>query len=110
MEESPGSKVGQNFNAAGGKSLPDLGQKDVRMVTNEGVDTTTSWQMVDITRPLTAVRQVRRQGNRVIMGLYGGVIQNIETGQETYFGVEDEIYTLDLWMPLEGPGFPGPGQ
>ena len=55
------------------------------------------------------------QGNRVIFGLYRGVIQNIETGAEIPFEVEDEIYVMELWLPptpSEGSGaasgFPGP--
>ena len=31
--------------------------------------------------------------------MYGGVIQNLEKGDETHIGVEDNIYTMSLWIP-----------
>ena len=36
--------------------------------------------------------------------MYGGVIQNLETGDETHFGVEDNIYTMSLWIPPSREG------
>ena len=69
------------------------------MVTKEGEQTSATWQMVDVNRPLSAVRRMRKQGNRVIFGFYGGIIQNIETGAEILFEVEDEIYVMELWHP-----------
>ena len=38
-------------------------------------------------------------GNRVLFGAQGGVITNIESGKETHFGVRDNVYVLDLWLP-----------
>jgi len=78
-----------------------MGEKVVPMVTDHGRDKVGTWQMVDVVRPLNSVRKVCKQGNRVIFGAEGGVIQDIHTGEEIPFGVEDEIYTLDLWLPPE---------
>lgn len=102
IQESEGSKRGQKYTAAGGKSLENLGQKTLGMVTNAGQGTKGTWQVVDVVRPLSSVRQICRQGNRVLFGLNGGIIQNIHTGEITPFGVEDNIYTLDLWLPPAG--------
>jgi len=101
MTESAGSRRGQKYSAAGGKALENLGEKRVGMVTNGGVQTEGTWQMVEVMRPLNSVRQICKQGNRVIFGYNGGVIQNVVTGHEIPFEVEDNIYTLDLWMPPE---------
>ena len=87
------------YTAAGGKKLANEGEKDICMVTGDGNTVMTNWQTVDITRPLSSVRQICLQGNRVLFGAQGGVIQNIETGKETPFGVEDNVYVLDLWLP-----------
>ena len=75
------------------------GEKELAMVTQDGQETSATWQMVDVNRPLSAVRRMCKQGNRVIFGLYGGVIENIETGSQIPFGVEDEIYVMELWLP-----------
>ena len=98
-QPSEGSKRGQMYTAAGGKKIPNEGEKHLQMVTNANEVVQTNWQTVDITRPLSSVRQICMQGNRVIFGAHGGVIYNIETGHETPFGIEDNVYVLDLWLP-----------
>ena len=102
IQDSEGSKRGQKYTAAGGKSLDNLGEKTMPMMTEEGMATQGTWQMVEVVRPLNSVRQICKRGNRVIFGLNGGEIQNIHTGEVTRFGVEDNIYTLDLWLPPVG--------
>ena len=96
---SEGSRRGQMYTAAGGKKLANQGEKDICMITPYGQPVMTNWQTVDITRPLSSVRQIYLHGNRVVFGAQGGVIQHLETGQETHFGIEDNVYVLDLWLP-----------
>ena len=69
------------------------------MVTGSNKVVQTNWQTVDITRPLSSVRQICLQGNRVLFGAQGGVIYKIESGEETPFGIEDNVYVLGLWLP-----------
>ena len=99
IEESPGSKRGQRYAAAGGKTIENLGQKMVQMKTDLGQDVVGTWQMAEVVRPLNSVKKICEKGNRVIFGSEGGVIQNLYTGEEIPFGVEGDIYTLDLWLP-----------
>ena len=96
---SEGSRRGQMYTAAGGKRLANEGEKNIYMVTGDGETVMTNWQTVDITRPLSSVRQICMQGNRVIFGAQDGVILNIEIGQETPYGIEHNVYVLDLWLP-----------
>jgi hypothetical protein len=110
IRASEGSRRGQTYSGAvkGAKELKNLGEKVMTMATSDGTMTQATWQMVDVNRPLTAVRKMCKQGNRVIFGLYGGVIQNVHTGEEVPFNVEDEVYTMDLWLPPATPeGFQG---
>ena len=83
--------------------MRNYGEKELAMVTKEGQETSATWQMVDVNRPLSAVRRMCKQGNRVIFGQYGGVTQNIETGSEIPFEAEDEIYVMELWLPPAEP-------
>ena len=69
------------------------------MMTASGDVLGTRWQTVDITRPLSSVRQICAQGNRVVFGAGGGVICHLESGMETPFRLEDNVYVLDLWLP-----------
>ena len=103
-QPSEGSKRGQKHTAAGGKKIANEGEKNLQMVTSADDIVQTNWQTVDITRPLSSVRQICLQGNRVIFGAQGGVIYNIETGKETPFGVEDNVHVLELRLPT-APGF-----
>ena len=102
IRESVGSRTGQKYNAASGKSLSNLGEKCFHMVTEEGKHTRGTWQIADISRPLRG--KFAKKGNRVIFGMYGGVFQNLETGDETNFCVEDNIYTMSLWIPPSHEG------
>jgi len=122
--ESAGSKRGQRYAAAGGKSIENLGQKTVGMVTNAGQDIVGTWQMAEVVRPLNSVMRICQMGNRVWFEESGGAIENLQTGELTPFGTEGDIYTLDLWLPPveeagaqggpkgnggAGLGFTGPG-
>ena len=115
IEESPGSKRGQRYAAAGGKNIENLGEKTVQMTTDLGQEVLGTWQMAEVVRPLNSVKKICEKGNRVIFGSEGGVIQNLYTGEEIPFGVDGDIYTLDLWLPpaetggSEHPGFSRPG-
>ena len=109
IRESVGSRTGQKCNAASGKSLSNLGEKCLHMVTEEGKHTGGTWQIADFSRHLSSGRQIcpqkkERRSNRVIFGMYGGVIQKLETGDVTHFGVEDNIYTMSLWIPPSHEG------
>ena len=99
---SEGSKRGQTFAAAGGKALHNEGEKVVSMVTGQGKQVNTEWQVVEVSRPLMSVNQICRKGNIVVFGEYGGYIMSLHDGSQTPFGVEDDVYILDLYMPPFG--------
>ena len=87
------------YTAAGREKIANQGEKNITMVTGANEVVQTNWQTVDITRPLSSVRQICLPGDRVLFCAQGGVIYNIESGQETPFGIEDNVYDLDLWVP-----------
>ena len=78
--------------------------KKLLMMTEEGTMLGTCWQTVEVARPLLSVRQIAQQGNRVTFGAIGGEIKNLRTGKVVPFGMEGNVYVLDLWMAPE-PGF-----
>ena len=59
----------------------------------------TTWQVVEVNRPLMSVHQVCQRGNIVVFGEAGGYILNLSNGETTHFGVEDNVYVLELMMP-----------
>ena len=99
---SEGSKRGQTFAAAGGKALPNEGEKKIPMMTSQGRNVDTEWQVVETSRPLMSVHQICRKGNVVVFGQEGGYIMSLSDGSRTPFGVKDNVYVLDLYMPPFG--------
>ena len=64
---------------------------------------------MEVQRPLMSVHQICQQGNLVVFGEQGGYILNLTDGTQTPFGVEDNVYILDLYLPPQA-GFTRPGQ
>ena len=77
-------------------------EKDVMMMTEDGKMLATCGQTVDVARPLLSVRQIAQQGNRVTFGDRGGKRRNLKTGKVVPFGMEGNVYVLDLWRVLPG--------
>ena len=93
-----GSLRGQAYIAAGHERIPNLGQQTLNVVTNEGYETQTVYQIAEVTRPLTAVGTTCDKGNLVVYGPNGGCIYNLVTGIQTDFTRRGGIYELDLWL------------
>ena len=49
-----------------------------------------------------SVHQICAKGNVVVFGESGGYIMHMTSGHCTPFGVEDNVYVLDLYMPPFG--------
>ena len=60
-----------------------------------------TFQVADVSRPLTAVGQVCDKGNYVIFGPKGGIIVNRDSQAQTRFQRHNGIYELDLWIENE---------
>ena len=63
VKESPGSKAGQLFGCAGGKSLRNEGQMEVNMLSpDEGTPIELCTQVTKVTRPLLSVSKMTEDG------------------------------------------------
>ena len=104
IQPSEGSKRGQTYAAAGKnrKPLQNEGEKTVPAVTSQGKQVSTEWQIVDVARPLMSVHQICKKGNIVVFGEAGGYIMSLSDGSQTPFGVEQNVYVLDLYLPPFG--------
>ena len=101
---SEGSKRGQTYAGAakGGNPLHNEGEKVIHELTSQGRPVTTTWQVVEVNRPLMSVHQICERGNVVVFGESGGYIVSLADGATTHFGVEDNVYVLDLYLPPSG--------
>ena len=78
-------------------------------ITNQGKQVNTEWQIVEVQRPLMSVHQICQKGTVVVFGESGGYILNLADGSQTPFGVENNVYVMDLYLP-PSKGFGRPGQ
>ena len=74
----------------------------IQALTSQGKVVTTTWQVVEVNRPLMSVHQICECGNVVVFGESGGYILSSADGTTTHFGVEDNVYVLDLYLPPSG--------
>ena len=104
--DSPGSLAKRSFFDASGGELKNLGEQELNVVTDGGIQTSILFQLAEkVTRPLMSVSTICDRGNRVIFGRGGGVIQNIQTGQEIPFERRGGIYSIGFW--IQGSQTPG---
>ena len=81
--------------------MPNMGQKVLKVQTNEGKDTSVLYQIAEVSRPLTSVSATCDRGNWVVYTPEGGFIMNCQTGERTSFERKGGIYELDLWIKDE---------
>ena len=114
VKPSEGSRRGQVYAAAskGGKPLKNEGEKVVPALTGQGRSVSTTWQVVEVSRPLMSVHQICQRGNVVVFGESGGYVLNLADGSQIPFGVENNVYVMDLYLPPanEPQSFHRPGR
>ena len=95
--ESIGSRNGQTYQSASGAKISNEGEKKLHVVTEDGIDAEATFQIADVTRPLSAVSKICDKGNVVVFTQEGGYIQN-GMGHRTFFRRENNVYMMDLYM------------
>ena len=98
LVESNGSLNGMTYHTADGTRIPNLGQKTLETVSDDGsTKLSQTFQIADISRPLTSVGELADAGNLVVFGRRGGFIVNPDTGRRLNFQREHGVYLLKTW-------------
>ena len=80
LVESYGSLNGMTYHTADGTRIPNLGRKTLETVSEDGsTQLSQTFQIADISRPLTSVGELADAGNLVVFGRKGGFIVNPDT-------------------------------
>ena len=95
--ESVGSRNGQTYQSASGTKIANEGEKRLQVVTEDGIEAEATYQVADVTRPLSAVSKICDKGNIVVFTQEGGFIQN-SMGNRTVFRRENNVYMMDLYI------------
>lgn len=93
---SAGSRAGVKYMAANGSIMPNRGEKDVKVVTEEGDHCTLRMQVTDVQKALVSVSKICDAGHEVTFTKDGGEIKHIQSGQTTKFKRADDVYRLNV--------------
>ena len=100
-----------NYITADGGEVPNEGELDVKLITEEEHECGMTWQIADIQKSLLAVRSLTKTGHEVKFRETGGDITNIKTNKKIKFSKKGDLYVLTVWMAPNGkPLFQRPGQ
>ena len=94
--ESAGSRRGQTYLSASGDDMPNKGEKCIPVTTEIGHETSATFQITDVSRPLCSVAKVCDQGNTVVFDAKGGYIEDA-AGFRTPFKRESNVYVMQLY-------------
>ena len=88
------------------RKLPNLGQKQLKVWTNEGKLAVATFQCANVTRPLCSVSKICDHGSRVVFEGQGGFIKS-PNGARTSSKRENNVCAF--WMRAKEPGDQGSG-
>ena len=97
LEESEGSKKGRRYIAANGQKVPNLGQRVVKMATDDGLPLQVCLQVTKVVKPLLSVSKLTSNGNVVVLDKNHPRIVGAD-GQITWLRGVNGTYECDLWV------------
>ena len=113
IQESAGSKAGQKWTSASGGVIPNLGQKILEVLTEDGVESRMKYQAADVSRTLNSITEIcdagGEEGQYVIFSKWGGTVYNPSSQRQTPFEREGGIYTMGMWVKPKS-GFTRPAE
>ena len=96
--EGPARKRGGNYQVANGEVIPNLGEKRIFAVTEEGIEKKLILQVCDVNQGLISASKLAASGNRVILDDDGSFVENKVSGQKTWLEKREGMYILKLWV------------
>ena len=98
VKPSKGSAGGLKYVTANGGVMANQGEKDLRVITEEGHRCTLRMQVTDVQKPLMSVARICDAGHRVTFTKSGGTIENVNSGVKTHFNRVDNVYRLRVGL------------
>ena len=81
--------------------MPNRGEKDVKVTTEEGHRCVLKMQVTDVQKPLMSVARICGAGHQVTFTKVGGIIKHEATAQRTKFQRVDNVYPLKVGVAEE---------
>ena len=76
--------------------MPNLGEKKVRFRTKDGCNSSITFQVTKVKKPLAAVSRITEKGNWVCFGPGEAYIENAATGKRTQMELHNGTYSIDV--------------
>ena len=92
--------VKAKYFGADGSPIDEFGKLTVNAVMEGGMAMSTSFDIVNITRPLLSVNQMVANGHNVVFGRNVSYIQIAGSNQRINLRAEGKLYMLDLWVKI----------
>ena len=107
----PGQKMaqGERYTCAGGKTIPNLGEKRLLMCTEESAtEHRLTMQVADVNRALMFVSRAVDAGSRIVFDEGWSYIEDKRTGRRTTIQRQGRLYVLEAWVKArdEAPAQP----
>ena len=91
--------AGTEYICADGGRIPNMGEKLVCGLSEEGSKLSINFQVTTVDKPLIAVSKLTAAGHQVWFGKQHGVITHGVTGKTTTFEKKNGVYVLRVWAP-----------
>ena len=101
-KESPASRRGVEYEVANGIRIPNLGEKQFKGVTGEGLPRNLRVQVCDVNKPLLSVSKIVQGGNRVVFDGNGSYIEDKASGERMWLQEKGGMFMLKMWVRNEG--------
>ena len=88
---------------ADGARLPNMGEKAVKALSDEGAPLAVKFQVTLVDKPLLAVSMLTAAGHEVSFHERGGTITNKANGKTTVFKRQNNVYVLPMWVRRNRP-------
>ena len=96
-QEGLAFRRGVEYEVANGVRIPNLGEKEFKGTTEEGITKTVTAQVCDVSQNLLSVRKAVEAGNKVVFDSEGSYIENKRDGSRMWLADKQGMYTVKLW-------------
>ena len=102
VKESSASRRGVEYEVANGIRIPNLGEKQFKGITEEGLPRNLRVQVCDVNKPLLTVSKIVQGGNRVVFDGNGSYIEDTTNGERMWLQEKGGMFMLKMWVKNEG--------
>ena len=99
LKETEESRGGQFYVCAGGKEIPNYGERTLTLSTLDWSSVRNmTFQVTDVTKALGSVSKIVANGNKVVFDESGSFIENKRSRERLWMREDNGVYVLDVYV------------